>query len=71
MKDRFEISEDMTVNEITLAKPEAISVFDRYGIDSCCGGSLPLSEVARRHRLDLAALLQALNENAPTCSSAR
>ena len=71
MKNLFEISEDMTVNEITLAKPDAITVFARYGVDVCCGGSLPLGDVARRHNLDLAALLQALNEDAPSCCSAR
>jgi regulator of cell morphogenesis and NO signaling len=48
MKDLSAISDEMTVNEIVHTKPEAIAVFARYGIDTCCGGALPIAEVARQ-----------------------
>ena len=55
-----EITADMTINEIITQHPETVAVFDRLGIDSCCGGALPLAEVARKHRFDFIALLAEL-----------
>ena len=57
-----EITADMTVNEIITKYPATVRVFSRHGIDSCCGGALPLSEVARKHRLDFIALLAELEQ---------
>ena len=57
-----EITAGMTVNEIITLHPEAVAVFQRHGIDSCCGGGLPLTEAARRHRLDFIALLAELEQ---------
>ncbi len=33
-----------TVREIALNQPSSIRVFERYGIDYCCGGRKPLAE---------------------------
>jgi iron-sulfur cluster repair protein YtfE (RIC family) len=52
----------MTVNEIISQHPETIAVFSRHKIDSCCGGALSLSEVARKHRLHFIALLAELEQ---------
>jgi regulator of cell morphogenesis and NO signaling len=57
-----EITATMTVNEIITQHPETVAVFDRHKIDSCCGGALPLAEVARKHRLDFIALLAELEQ---------
>jgi regulator of cell morphogenesis and NO signaling len=57
-----EINADMTINEIITMYPETVSIFNRHGIDSCCGGALPLAEVARKHRLDFIALLAELEQ---------
>jgi iron-sulfur cluster repair protein YtfE (RIC family) len=57
-----EITSEMTVNEIITKYPATVSVFSRHGIDSCCGGALPLSEVARKHRLEFIALLAELEQ---------
>ena len=57
-----EITADMTVNEIITQHPETVAVFNRLGIDSCCGGALPLAEVARKHRFDFIALLAELEQ---------
>ena len=51
----------MTINETIRERPETVAVFDRYGLDSCCGGSLPIEQAARRHGLDPDEVLAALN----------
>jgi iron-sulfur cluster repair protein YtfE (RIC family) len=51
-----------TVNEIVATYPETIAVFNRFGIDSCCGGGAPLVDAARRDGADPDALLAALQE---------
>ena len=33
-----------TVREIALEQPHSIRVFERFGIDYCCGGRKPLAE---------------------------
>jgi regulator of cell morphogenesis and NO signaling len=38
--------------------PDAVSVFARHGIDTCCGGGLPVEEAARRHGVDVDDLLR-------------
>lgn len=51
---------DLTVNEIVRLHPATLPVFRQYGIDSCCGGALPVREAAARHGADPGALLEAL-----------
>ena len=34
-----------TVRDIAAANPAAVRVFEKYGIDYCCGGHRPLAEV--------------------------
>ena len=51
---------DMTVNEVIRLFPASVAVFGSFGIDSCCGGALPVLEAAARHRIDEEALLDAL-----------
>ena len=51
-----------TVNDILAAHPAAVSVFNAFGIDACCGGDAPLDEAARRDGADLTALTAALQE---------
>jgi regulator of cell morphogenesis and NO signaling len=50
------------VNEIVARYPNTIPVFNRFGIDSCCGGGIPLLDAARRDGAEVEALLQALDE---------
>lgn len=54
----------MTVNDIVHNYPETLPVLQAAGIDTCCGGARRLDDVTERHRLDLDALLQALNRAA-------
>jgi regulator of cell morphogenesis and NO signaling len=55
-----DITAEMTVNQVVAEHPETLAVFNRLGIDACCGGALPLAEVAKKHRFDFIALLAEL-----------
>ena len=50
-----------TVNEVIQRYPASVAVFGAFRIDACCGGAKPLEEVARRHDIELDALLDALD----------
>lgn len=51
---------EMTVNEMIRRCPDTAAVFNRFGVDTCCGGSRPIREVAERHGMDPAELERAL-----------
>lgn len=55
------IAVDETLNELVARAPETLPVLQRFGLDTCCGGSLSLITAARHHNLDLAELLVALH----------
>ncbi len=54
------ITEDTNVSAIVAENPRAAAVFERYGIDFCCGGNRPLGTVSRERGVALADLLDAL-----------
>jgi regulator of cell morphogenesis and NO signaling len=51
---------DQTVREIALEQPSSIRVFEKYGIDYCCGGRKPLSEACTAGNVEIDAVLAAL-----------
>jgi regulator of cell morphogenesis and NO signaling len=53
-----------TVREIALEQPTSIRVFERLGIDYCCGGRKPLSEACQARSLEVDAVIAALEEAA-------
>ena len=57
MAQDITIDPSTLVNDMVAANPATLSVFTRVGIDTCCGGGLPIAEAARRHGLDLDALV--------------
>ncbi len=52
--------EDVTLNTLVVLYPAALPVLERFGLDTCCGGALPLRTAAEHHQLDLAELVRAL-----------
>jgi regulator of cell morphogenesis and NO signaling len=52
---------DTTVGELVAADPRLAGVFERFGIDYCCGGRVPLDEAVRRVGADYPAVLAAIN----------
>jgi iron-sulfur cluster repair protein YtfE (RIC family) len=60
MSTQTDIQPTSKVNEVIRMYPTTVSVFAAHGIDSCCGGAAPLEEAARRHGVDLDALLAEL-----------
>jgi regulator of cell morphogenesis and NO signaling len=59
-----------TVNQILHRQPNAVSVLDSFGIDSCCGGALSLEEAARRHGADPRVVLEAIEAATPRTTKA-
>ena len=49
-----------TLNTIVARHPQALQVLQRFGLDTCCGGALPLRVVVEHHGLDLDEVLAAL-----------
>ena len=62
MKEARFVTGDMTINETIRERPATVAVFDRLGLDSCCGGALRIEDAAGRHGLELGAVLSELNE---------
>jgi len=55
-----------TVREIALDQPSSIRVFERFGIDYCCGGRKPLAEACIAGNLEIDAVIAALEVEAQT-----
>jgi len=55
------ITGDLSLNDITAQQPRALEVFDRLGLDSCCGGAKSLSLVCEKHHLKLDDVLRDLH----------
>ena len=55
-----------TVREIALEQPTSIRVFERLGIDYCCGGRKPLAEACDERNLQIADVVAALESAAKT-----
>jgi regulator of cell morphogenesis and NO signaling len=54
------IGADDPLNAIVARYPDTLPTMQRFGLDTCCGGALPLRTAAEHHGLDLAALIAAL-----------
>jgi regulator of cell morphogenesis and NO signaling len=55
-----------TVGEMVTRRPALSRVFEKVGIDYCCGGKKTIEQACSEKGLDLAAVLAALKESAPT-----
>ena len=55
------VTADCTVDAVLKKSPTAQAVLDRYGIDTCCGGSASLRDAALHAHLDPDLVVSALN----------
>ncbi|MGH9633071.1 MAG: iron-sulfur cluster repair di-iron protein [Bryobacteraceae bacterium] len=53
--------ENLTVRDIAANSLAAVRVFEKLGIDYCCGGSRPLADVCREKGFDTSAVQSELN----------
>lgn len=56
------ITMDMTLNKIIKLYPKSIEVFNRFHLDSCCGGAKTIAESAKDARVDIDVLIEELNK---------
>lgn len=50
----------LTVNDVVIRWPATIAVFNRFGIDTCCGGMVSVEDAARREGVEARSLCDAL-----------
>jgi iron-sulfur cluster repair protein YtfE (RIC family) len=55
---RIPLDPSLSVNEILRRHPEAVSVLNSHGIDTCCGGALSLRAAALEARADPRAMIR-------------
>jgi regulator of cell morphogenesis and NO signaling len=60
----MQINENITVAEIATASLAAVRVFEKLGIDYCCGGKRPLADVCHQKGYDAAAVRRELEQAA-------
>lgn len=53
-----------TVAQMAISHPSALSVFEKYNIDYCCGGNRTLEEVCLRKGLDPIAIRKEISQSA-------
>jgi regulator of cell morphogenesis and NO signaling len=51
-----------TIGQLVTERPHRARVFERFGIDYCCGGKRPLGEVCAEQKVNVETLLGALRE---------
>ena len=53
---------DRTVGQTAAEFPASVRVFEKHGIDFCCGGKIPVTEACARKGLDPAVLLAEIDQ---------
>ncbi len=56
------ITREMVINDVIKTYPQTIAVFNQFRVDSCCGGGQSIEKTATRDGVDVASLMQALND---------
>ena len=62
------IVETTTVADIASTLPSSVRVFQRYGIDFCCGSKTPLGEACRQHGVPFAEVVDAIERSTLTAA---
>jgi len=53
---------DATVGQLAAERPDSMRVFEKFGIDYCCGGDATLIDACREHDIDPEPVLRELND---------
>ena len=56
------VTTEKTIRELALENPSATRVFEKLGIDYCCGGNRPLAEACRSVNLNASEVLASLEK---------
>ncbi len=64
------INATQTIREIAVENPHATRVFERLGLDYCCGGHKPLAEACADAKLSMDEVVRSLEDAAPAPASA-
>ena len=56
-----ELNSAMTINEIIARYPQTMSVFNDFGMDTCCGAGASVQDAASRDGLDVDTVMAALS----------
>ena len=67
----MEITRHATVSDLATHLPASVRVFQKHGIDFCCGGKRPLAEACAERGLDAEALVQDLRASVAATSPER
>jgi regulator of cell morphogenesis and NO signaling len=59
-----------TVRDIALEQPASIRIFERFGIDYCCGGRKPLAQACQERSIEPEIVLDAIEKEAAAGSGA-
>ena len=62
------IAESTTVADVVTALPSSVRVFQRHGIDFCCGGRTPLGVACREQNVPFEAIAAAIQAAAAEAS---
>lgn len=71
MKTQTTIDPSWTVNEVIGLYPETVTVFNSFGVDSCCGGDETLEVAAEEAEIDRDSLVSALLDVAANSKATR
>jgi len=54
------VTDQTTVRDIAVSNPSTVRVFEKLGIDYCCGGNKSLKDICESKHIDLQFLLERL-----------
>ncbi len=55
------VTDQTTIRDVAVSNPSTVRVFEKLGIDYCCGGNKSLKDVCDSKNIDLESLLDRLN----------
>ena len=70
MQTNVTLESSWTINETIQQYPETITVFNAFGIDTCCGGDETIEAAARDGEINLDAFMARLREFAGQATEA-